>query len=697
MTPQTRRELNDLLEALCEERLTPEQHVRLDWLVVSNREARRLYVDYVVLHGLLSWDVASAASGKIPTLPGVAAAEHRPQRRPTRRSLIIGAVAVASIVIVLALNVLAPRPEVNGPAESIAVAPSDPVGQPIEPRVEIDVPRLPDTVERTTQSSDVPIVATHEPDDFAPIDVPLTADPVTAINEAIALGWDEADIDPSAVADDAEWVRRVYLDLAGRIPSAVEAEQFFTDASADKRAQLVDALLESPESARNLATGWTNLLVGRAANPELDRAGLHRFLQDQFAANRPWSETVTALITAEGAARDSGPANFLLAHLNNEAVPATAVTARCFLGLQVQCTQCHAHPFYKDWGQEQFWELNSFFQQTKVERQSSADGGAMSLALTDRDVGGPTFYENRNGEMKVAFPRFNDVEVDPGTTTNRRQELAKLLVAGDRPQLARAFVNRTWAHFFKFGFTNPVDDMGPHNPPTHPALLDRLADDFVDGDYDVRALCRAICNSTPYQLTSRPGDANPIDDPDQGDPPLFSRMYLKPLTVEQLYDSLQVATVLAAAPGAAIANTDAQRQAWIGQFFASEQTEENCESTTFDGTLPQALTMMNGELVAQAVSTGGETRLASILSGTPDEAERIRQIALATLSRYPTREELAAIREFLRRSVRQQVQSGRVPHARAGVEESLRDLYWAYLNSAEFIADERSARRSGSA
>ena len=188
----------------------------------------------------------------------------------------------------------------------------------------------------------------------------------------------------------------------------------------------------------------------------------------------------------------------------------------------------------------------------------------------------------------------------------------------------------------------------------------------------------------------QPARATPtqIDDPDQGDPPLFSRMYLKPLTAEQLYDSLQVATVLDAAPGAAIANTDAQRQAWIGQFFASEQTEENCESTTFDGTLPQALTMMNGELVAQAVSSADETRLASILSETPDEVGADpADLRWPTLSRYPTRDELAAIREFLRRSVRQQVQSGRVPNARAGVDESLRDLYWAYLNSAEFIVN----------
>ena len=199
------------------------------------------------------------------------------------------------------------------------------------------------------------------------------------------------------------------------------------DRLTESRAQLVEALVESPETARNFATEWTNLLIGRTANPELDRAALQRFLQDQFASNRPWSETVTALITAEGSARENGAANFLLAHLNNEAVPATAVTARCFLGMQVQCTQCHAHPFYKEWGQEEFWELNSFFQQTAVERKPSAGGGPMTLTLATRDTGGPTYYENRSGEMKVAFPKFANTEVDPGKATNRRHELARLL------------------------------------------------------------------------------------------------------------------------------------------------------------------------------------------------------------------------------------------------------------------------------
>ena len=685
MKSKLRQELLDLLEALCEERLSPEQHARLDRLVVENGEARKLYVDYVALHGILSWDVAAAASGEMSVLRDEAVP--KPATRRIVRPATIAASLAAVLLIGWSLLLLRPGADQDAPAAAVATNSDESDGSDTAPAAAAPIV-LPGRDRRSDEPSISSAVA-GSPLDDEQIDVPFAQDfdPVVAIHDAVASRWESVGVQPAPSAEDAEWVRRVYLDLAGRIPSATEAGEFLDDPADDKRAALIDELLDSPEFARNFATAWTNLLIGRSENRRLDRGNLHAYLRGQFAQNRPWSETVTALITAEGSAKESGPANFLLAHLNNEAVPATAVTARCFLGLQVQCTQCHAHPFYREWGQEQFWELNSFFQQTAVERKAAEDGSGMEFVLTNRPVGGPTYYENRAGEMKVAFPKFAETEVDPDKATNRRRELARLIVAGDDPQLARAFVNRTWAHFFGYGFVNPVDDMGPHNAASHPELLQALANHFVAGDYDVRALCRAICNSAPYQLASRPGDSETNDDPQYGDPPLFSRMYLKPLSAEQLYDSIQVATLADEFPARAIESSAKARHEWIGQFFADENTEENCESSTFGGTLPQALTMMNGDLVTQAVSGAEQTRLSAILAATPDESERIRQIMLATLSRYPTRDELNGIREFLRKSVRQQVQSGRVPNARAAVEESLKDVYWACLNSTEFIVN----------
>ena len=249
-----------------------------------------------------------------------------------------------------------------------------------------------------------------------------------------------------------------------------------------KRSDVVDQLLKQPGFARNWATVWTNLLVGRQPRtPGVSRDELEKFLRDSFAANAPWNEIVYALVSAEGTAEQNPAANFLLAHLNQDAVPATAMTARLFLGIQVQCTQCHDHPFHKD-KQNRFWELKSFFQQTEMTSvpgsamgSATADGSAGMSAvpeLVSRKVGGPIYYETLRGEMRAAFPVYAGHKIDPGPAVNRRRELARLIAKEDDRQLALAMVNRTWQHFFGYGFTRPVDDMGPHNPPSNPEVLE---------------------------------------------------------------------------------------------------------------------------------------------------------------------------------------------------------------------------------
>ena len=298
-------------------------------------------------------------------------------------------------------------------------------------------------------------------------------DVVAFVDLRLKKGWKTAGIKPSPPAGDAEWLRRVYLDLSGHIPpeTAVDA---FLDGTA-KRSDVVDQLLKQPDFARNWATIWANLLVGRQPRaPGVSRDMLEKFLRDSFAANTPWNEVVYELVSAEGTPEHNPATNFLLAHLNNDAVPATAMTARLLLGIQVQCTQCHDHPFQSE-KQNRFWELKSFFQQTEM---ASVPGSAMG---SRRPTGPPacrpcpswsrgkwaaqSYYETRRGEMRVAYPIYAGHKIDPGPSVNRRRELARLIAKEDDRQVALAFVNRTWQHFFGYGFTRPVDDMGPHNSP----------------------------------------------------------------------------------------------------------------------------------------------------------------------------------------------------------------------------------------
>ena len=500
------------------------------------------------------------------------------------------------------------------------------------------------------------------------------------INDQIRAGWAENGIEPSPVADDAEWLRRVYLDVIGHIPPAEEMAAFLEDKAVDKRATVINKLLDDPAYVRHWTAIWTNLLIGRGDGDAQDggpqrRAALQKYLREVFAKNRPWNEAVQELVSAEGDFRENGAVNFLLAHLNDGAVPATAITARLFLGLQVQCTQCHNHPF-NDWKQNQFWEYNSIFKQARgeIRRKYDEKTGRMvfdSIELVKDPFEGPVYFERRNGLMQVAFPKYETSEIDPSGDTNRREEFAKLIVAGERTQVADAAVNRMWGHFFGYGFTKPVDDMGPHNPASHPELLEKLSTEFVKSKYDLKQLIRWICNSEAYNLTSRMGPKNEIDNPAAGERPKFSHLYVKSLTAEQLYDSLIIATQAHKSGRANWEQAEQQRRQWMQQFVIAFGTDENDESTTFNGTIPQALMMMNGELTKNAIGDQKGSYLVTVLMDKGNEQAKLRELYLSTLGRPPSAKELNASKTLIKRA--------KTPL------EGYQDLFWALLNSNEFI------------
>lgn len=519
------------------------------------------------------------------------------------------------------------------------------------------------------------------------------AEQVGYINEMIRQGWIQNNIEPSAVAEDGEWLRRVYLDIAGHVPPVEDVDAFIADKDKSKRAKMIDKLLDDPAYVRNWTTNWTNLLIGRGnGNANMGgpqrRAALQKFLREAFAKNRPWNDVVSDLISAEGNYQENGAVNFLMAHLNDGQIPATAITAKLFLGLQVQCTQCHNHPF-NTWKQNQFWEYNSIFKQCRenVVQKYDEKTGRMVFdyaELVHQDFEGPVYFEPRNGLMKVAYPRYEEHEIDP-SSPNRRKEFAKLITTGERTQVADAMVNRMWGHFFGYGFTKPVDDMGPHNAASHPELLEKLGKDFVKSKYDLKQLIRWICNSEAYNLTSKmvppPGGMkkddpnygryNERDNPANGERPLFTHMYVKSLSAEQLYDSLIIATNAHKSGRSNWEQAEQQRRMWMQQFVLAFGTDENDESTTFNGTIPQALMMMNGELVQNAISTSKGSYLNTVLSDKGNEQAKLRELYMSTLSRIPTSKEIAAAK-------------GLIKKAKTPIE-GYQDLFWALLNSNEFI------------
>ena len=519
---------------------------------------------------------------------------------------------------------------------------------------------------------------------------------VAEIDRLIARSWEENGVEPSPEASDAEWLRRVWLDLGGHVPDADRVGDFLADRSDGKRAAEIAAILDSPDYVRHFSTVWTNLAIGQGEPDNTSRLGMRRFFRNAFARNVPWNETVFELITAEGHFEENGATNFLLAQMvdEDEGVQATAKATRLLLGMQVQCTQCHNHPF-NDWKQDQFWQFNSILREARRvdhrafnEQTGQVDFTYAELVRRPLD-GEATFFEKRDGRTLATFPEAFGIKLPE--SGDRRAEFAGVItglefgedgypVAADAAdeegptvtdQVARAFVNRTWAHFHGYGFTRPVDDMGPHNPPSHPELLDYLTNQFIESGYDVRRLIGWVTNARAYHLTSAATKANEVDDPAAGETPLFSHMAVKRMTAEQLYDSLLIATEAHKAGAADWEAIEDQKRAWLQQFVVAFGTDELTEATTFNGSIPQALMMMNGELTGAAISGEPGSYLNRVLGEERNPEAAVERLFVAALGRQPTKKEKAAAGQLIR-----------------GSESPLygyQDLFWALLNSNEFV------------
>ena len=517
---------------------------------------------------------------------------------------------------------------------------------------------------------------------------------VEVINDLIERQWKDFQLRPAPDADDATWCRRVYLDLIGRIPTLEELTTFTQGRSVGNRQRLVQTLLYddkyAEEYAEHWSTVWCNLLIGRSGGDEdrslTNRDGMLKYLRDSFARNKPYDKFVYELVTATGSTKPgtpgfNGATNYLIDKVNEEkGVLATSSTSRIFMGLQVQCTQCHNHPF-NQWKQQKFWDFNAFFRQTRgLRRFVDGTNDIDHVELVDEDFAGEAgdahdamiFYDLRNGLTKVAYPVFVD-DTAIGTSgfvseVNRRDELGGMMM--NSPFLDKMLANRMWSHFLGYGFTKPVDDIGPHNAPSHPELLDYLGKEVRRNSFDMKQLMTWITLSKPYQLAAKHTSANDADDPAIGETPKFSHFYLRQMSAEQLYQSL------VSASGATAKGTyeqqERQRRDWLRQFVVAFGTDEGDEATTFNGSIPQALMLFNGDLTKEAISDADGGFLKRLLAEGKSPRDRVAALFLTGLSRRPTKDEMTVASKLL--------------VAREGKElEMLQDMWWAIINCNEFI------------
>ena len=694
MTP--REELFQLLNLQVESSLTKTQQARLNELLRSDNALVDDYVQYMAIHGQLFWDAGLSLRSKTDAPGGNQSADFQRGKAAKRRVSWIAAIA-ATTIAALGLWAWSGLHSDNTPVVVSSDQPeaaNSPIVPPVvvaidsEAEDEVVVPLKMNNQSRQKTASEVSVAASDSaPSRYALLGEQFTDQQVVGmIDGLLETSWSDHEVLPSDFASDYEWLRRVYLTYTGRIPTLEESQEFVSYTDDRKYSELINRIVDDGERASYLAVVWTNLLIGRTEKRGVNREKLFDYLADMFRRNKPWMQTVDELITASGRNDQNGATNFLLAHLNNEATPATAVTARLFLGQQISCVQCHDHPFAKGIKQREYWALNAFFKDTaqkSVALASSGEGNVKKLTwtLADRPVRSSdedrmTYYDSRSGLKNAVLPSYDGNTLPADSTRNRRKQLAKMLASDSNHRVAASMVNRMWSHFFGFGFTAQVDDMGPHSVVSHPELLELLTEAFVKSNYDVKRLMTWLGQSKAWRLGSNLTANNDKDRPDDGEMPLFSRVYMRRMSPEQVYESVRVAIRSAAGqPVPDAAEYSTHRRKWVSQFAKSFDTDENDESMEFDGTITQAMVMMNGPEVGEAIQLATQSILGDGRGRKP-LTQSLDRVAMAMLTRESTAVEEKAFRSHFRQ-LSQESPANALPFA-------MEDMMWAYLNSSEF-------------
>lgn len=487
------------------------------------------------------------------------------------------------------------------------------------------------------------------------------------VDELLSQGQAAAGVKPAPLADDAEFLRRASLDLTGVVPRVAEVREFLANEDPHKRQLLVERLLESSSHPTHMATTWRNRILPSGVDPSRAReaAALQKWLRSRFARNLRYDNLVGSLLLTNGG-DELGPALYYQSHdVAPEKVAASA--AELFLGVKLQCAQCHDHPF-ADWSQREFWGLAAFFARTKSPGNNL---GMMqtSYKLVDVDRGDVKLPES-DEVVPPKYPRGDQLAADDDA--NRRSQLVLWLTSRDNRYFSRAAVNWAWAHLFGEGLVDTLDELDDKGEPTaNEQILDELADNFVASKFDLRQLWRTLANTRAYQLSSRYEGKKP---PASG---LFAVMLPKPLTPEQLYDSFmrlappnEAAARWYGAPNdmAAMLDEDPNRVEFVRRMRPppGEPTEYRA------GTL-QALMLMNGQTTARVTAPQESRLLGAINAPFLSDAEKVDALFLATLSRLPSEEERTLFVEVLNEGA-----------SSAERQQALSDSFWALLNSTEF-------------
>ena len=464
---------------------------------------------------------------------------------------------------------------------------------------------------------------------------------------------------PSEPASDADFLRRVYIDIIGTLPTATEARDFLTDSDPQKRLRLVDQLLDRPEYATYWALKWSDLLrVDRSVLGHRRAYAYYRWIRDSLRNNRPMNEFAREIVTADGLLDESPQGGFFQAIV--EPGDRASAFSQVFLGVRIDCAECHHHPFDR-WSQHDYYGMTAFFSQVKSEPAPTGDALVLDTSVKTTIP--------RTG-MEVSAQPLGASTDDAEAWTSRRK-LADWLTHPENPWFARNLANRLWAHLLGQGLVNPVDDVRQTNPSSNQLLLDRLANHLVEQHYDAKALIRVITASRAYQRSSKPNDTN------ENDSQNASRALLKPVDAEVLLDAVSQTTGIpaqfAGAPSGlrAIELWDSNQQHPFLRLFGRPERKTACEcERASEPSVGQVLHTMNSpEIYKKLNHEGGQ--VAKLVRQHRSDNDLAEELYLTFLSRFPSDSERKVIREYL------------AAHHGSRRDAAV-DLAWSLINTLEF-------------
>lgn len=469
---------------------------------------------------------------------------------------------------------------------------------------------------------------------------------------------------PSEPASDAEFLRRVSYDLTGLPPAPEETRAFVADKTLAKRARMIDKLMARPEFVSHWTVKWSDLLqVNRTRLGDKGMWAFREWIHESLGGNKPYDQMVRELITAKGSTFQNAPANYF--RFTRDPKVAMETTTQLFLGVRMVCAQCHDHPF-EQWTQNQYFQLSAFFAGVGIKDGIDSAEEIIYEKREEREIKHPK-------DGRVMHPKFlfGGDKITPDEA-DLRSALAQWLTGRDNPLFAKSMANRMWSYFFGRGIIEPVDDIRASNPPSNPQLLDALTKDFIDHNFDLRYLIRTIVNSRAYQLSYKTNEWNSDDEIN------FSHMSPRRLSAEQLFDGIYVATGTKPhfrdVPRDFLAQDLPDPKIGIGGFldlFGRPERQTSCEcERRSDVSLVQALNLLNGSTIADAIADEDGRVAKLILSGANDR-KIVEELYMAALNRQPEPKELDLAQTYLASGLNR--------------AERAQDLLWALLNSNGFL------------